>query len=244
MASRLIRACPNVLMGPIGHRIGPSPLIELVTAHIDLYLLERASLAITYRHHSLTCASSPCRFTQPHIVYHPASAASAASPPGAYLPSATPTGLILTPPAYYDYGLSPAGAASSANPFAAAAAAAAASASGYSDAAILTPFLPTFGPSSIVSTSTPGHHHQHYTNGTAGHHSSQQAMAAALGIAHTGVTSSSGSAGVTASNSSAASAAATAAAAAFYLNGPTTNGFLTGVITPSSTGAYLTDTRI
>ncbi|KAI2811721.1 hypothetical protein BLOT_002899 [Blomia tropicalis] len=35
-----------------------------------------------------------------------------------------------------------------------------------------------------------------------------------------------------------------AAAAAFYLNGPTTNGFLTGVITPSSTGAYLTDTRI
>ena len=161
--------------------------------------------------------------------------ATATTPPGTFLPSATPTGLILP---YYDYGLSQAG-ASTANPFTAAAAAAV---GGYSDAAILTPFLaPTFAPSPIVSNSTPGHHHQHYTNGTSGHHSSQQAMAAALGITQTGTGATSS---VSATNPSAASAAATAAAAAFYLNGSTTNGFLTGLITPSSTGAYLTDTRI
>ncbi|KAH9525909.1 hypothetical protein DERF_000041 [Dermatophagoides farinae] len=231
---------------------------------------------------------------QPHIMYHhpgssalaaAAAATAATTPPAAtFLPSATPAGLLLTPPSafYSDYGLAGPNTASAATagttgPF---------PPSGYppDSGTILTTFLaPTFAaapppppppPSTIVSSSSnSGHHHhhhhqQHYNGTTGGNHhhhhhphhhhaaaaaAAQQAMvAAAAANALAGISGpplpppqSSTTGGSSSTMTPTNSAAAAAAAAAFYLNGQhTTNGFLTGVITPSSSNAYLNDTRI
>lgn len=192
-------------------------------------------------------------------MYHPGSASALAaaaaaaanattSPTTTFLPSATPTGLLLTPPSafYSEYGLSAGATAGSAF-----------TASGYPDTgAILTTFLaPAFGPTPtamVNSTSHPaGHHHNaHYNaaavNGAVHHAGSQQAMlgnalACISGPAPSGANVSSTVTGGTPPNNASAISAATA----FYLNGHNNNNFLTGVISPSSTtSAYLNDTRI